>query len=309
MKRLLLLGVAVFFLGTCRLFAQQEKLFTQYLNYPASINPAYVGSTGGSQLMLIYRDQWTSFDGAPKSGVLSGNTLLKRYNIGVGATFDYDQIGVTKTTEGALDLSYRLQVSKESHLQFGLKTIMSHYRVSFSELEKQHYDDQVVAYDIDGEVNFNIGLGFYLVNPKYYIGVSVPKVLEQQANTLEGNLSREKSFVQRHYYIMGGYLFDLTPSLKIWPSTMVRITEGAPVSFDVRAMLVMHDKLWFGPSYRYDSSVSAILQYQLTHQLRMGYSYDFMTTEISSYAGGTHEFTLRYDFNLPAKKMKSPRYF
>jgi hypothetical protein len=55
--------------------------------------------------------------------------------------------------------------------------------------------------------------------------------------------------------------------------------------------------LIFGVAYRLDDAVSAILGYQLTKNIYIGYSLDISTSQIYHYSFGTHEILIGYRFN------------
>ena len=52
------------------LFAQQDAQYTQYMYNLSVINPAYAGSKETMNIGLLHRNQWTGFDGAPKTSSL-----------------------------------------------------------------------------------------------------------------------------------------------------------------------------------------------------------------------------------------------
>jgi type IX secretion system PorP/SprF family membrane protein len=74
-------------------FSQQDPQYTQYMYNQAIINPAYAGSNESLSLVSLYRNQWTGFEGAPKTLTVSAHTpsgkiqllvsLLYRINLGL----------------------------------------------------------------------------------------------------------------------------------------------------------------------------------------------------------------------------------
>ncbi len=117
---------------------------------------------------------------------------------------------------------------------------------------------------------------------------------------------------KRHYYLMGGYVFSLSQDstgVMFKPSTVIRVVEGAPVSFDISANFLIKQKLWLGAAYRYQDAVAAIVSFQFTDHFQAGYSYDFGTSSLRSYHHGSHEIMLSYDFFKRDVKTKNPRYF
>ncbi|MCG8477022.1 MAG: type IX secretion system membrane protein PorP/SprF [Cytophagales bacterium] len=309
MKHILLLLLFLSGLLGSESYAQQDKLFTQTLNYPSSLNPAYVGSASCSQILALYRNQWQGISGAPESTVLSGNTYLELFRIGLGATLELDKTGPAKSTDVALDASYRIPVSRKVNMALGLKSTLSFKDIDYAFIRDNVPDegDELLEKDISGEAKPNFGVGIYFFSPKFYAGISVPKLLKE-ATTIVAQ--REELTLQNaHYYFMGGLWLELNPMIQLKPSVVVRMVKGVPLSFDLNLSAFFLRKLWVGGSYRLDDAVSAILQYQIDESLRLGYSYDITTSRLNIASNGSHEVSLRYDFLFKAKKIKSPRYF
>ena len=72
-------------------------------------NPAFCGTKRLVDVRLNYRNQWTGFEGAPKTYVLSLNSRLWKGRIGVGGFIFNDVIGPFKTTNSSLTLAYHLK--------------------------------------------------------------------------------------------------------------------------------------------------------------------------------------------------------
>ena len=51
-------------------FSQQDPQYTQYMYNMNVVNPAYAGSKENLSIGLLYRDQWSGFEGAPKTFTL-----------------------------------------------------------------------------------------------------------------------------------------------------------------------------------------------------------------------------------------------
>jgi hypothetical protein len=65
--------------------------------------------------------------------------------------------------------------------------------------------------------------------------------------------------------------------------------------------------LWVGGSYRTGDSFVALVEFQLTKQWRLGYSYDFTTSKLAvARTGGSHEISLSYVFQPPSPRKKKP---
>mgnify|MGYP003885541637 FL=1 len=81
--------------------------------------------------------------------------------------------------------------------------------------------------------------------------------------------------------------------------------------FKSRAILI-NEKLEVGMGYRLDDAVSALVNFRVTPDLRIGYAYDYTTTNLGSYNSGSHEIFILFDidlFGFRAGYNRSPRFF
>jgi len=299
---------ALLLIGVKFCFAQQDKMFTQYLNYPSAINPAYAGSRGTTHILGIARRQWVGLDGAPESAVLSVNSPIPFFNLGMGLILETDKLGPERNTDIALDLSYKLQLSKALYLNLGLKTDLSYYKVDLQKIKVVDQNDPLLLANKNGELIPNFGVGAYLYSNKFFAGLSIPRIL--QTNVDGGDLAESSlDHTKLHYFLIAGYLTKLNSSIKLKPTILLKTTQGARLSWDLSLMGIFLDRFLFGVSYRNEDAIALIAQVNINKQLRLGYSYDFTYSRLSGRSDGSHEVTFSYDIDFLSKKPNSPRYF
>ena len=78
-------------------FAQQDPQFSQNMYNRLFVNPAYAGSSESICAHLLYRNQWVSYDGAPKTGVIGIDGPVANGKVGVGLSILTDKIGFENT--------------------------------------------------------------------------------------------------------------------------------------------------------------------------------------------------------------------
>ncbi len=276
--------------------AQQDPLYTQYMDNLLVVNPGYAGSKDIGNVLVVARSQWVSFDGAPATRSMSFNTPVQNKNIGVGFSFLSDKIGPMKQTGFYVDYSYFLKVSEKFRLGMGLKAGVSFFRANLTDLITIDPDP---IFDNDIYENFlpNVGVGFYLSSEDTYFGLSVPRLIENNI-TREDVTTEYVNKQQIHLYAVGGHMFRLNEELQLKTSGMLKWVHGAPVSIDVTALFGLKEKLWLGAMYRYDAAYGVIAQFKPIPELVIGYSYDITNTELGGYQSGSHEIMLSYNFNL-----------
>jgi type IX secretion system PorP/SprF family membrane protein len=291
--------------------AQQDPMFTHYAFNTLAINPAYAGTRDALTITGLHRMQWVSFDGAPLTQTLTGHAPIINKNIGLGLSVMNDKIGPTNTLSFYVDFSYKIKINERTKLSFGLKSGLNYKKADLNELQLTDQDDPMFLADQKSKLLPNFGFGLYLYSDRYYVGISIPKLLENNFtdNTISGdvNLASDK----KHYFLIGGAAFDLTEEITLKPTTFVKVTNGAPIEMDVTANFIFMNKFWTGLMYRTGDAIGLLTGLNITDQLSVGYSFDWsMVNKTFKYNQGSHEIMIRYDFIFKEKNIiRSPRYF
>lgn len=286
-------------------FAQQDAQYTQYMYNTININPAYAGSRGVMSIFGLHRTQWVGLDGAPTTNAFSINTPINNSNLGLGVSFVNDKIGPTSDNTISADLSYTIQTSEEFKLSFGIKASGNLFNLDVNRLNPADANDPNLQ-NFDNEFSPNFGAGIYLHSDKMYFGLSVPNFLQDSKyNDNEVAVFQERM----NFYAIGGYVFDISPSVKFKPAFLTKVVTGSPLQVDASANFLFFDKLMLGAAYRWDAAISALAGFQVTDGLFIGYSYDRETTELRNYNSGSHEVFLRFELFNKVSKLVSPRFF
>ena len=302
----LLLGFVLYFTDSN---AQQDSQYTQYMYNMNVVNPAYAGSRGTLSLGLLGRTQWTSIDGAPKTFTFDAHAPLGK-KVGMGISVIADEIGPAKEQNIYADFSYTLTISEKGKLAFGLKggvTLLDVNLLGVILPQTNSSGDDLFNENINDAFP-NFGAGAYYYTDKFYLGLSAPNILK--STHLDKDNINTKAAEEVHYFLTSGYVFDLSSTLKFKPSVMLKGVTGAPLSIDVNANFLLYDRFELGASYRIDDAVSALFNFGVTPDFRIGYAYDYTISDYSnSVTGGSHEIILLYDIDFSKKNLKSPRFF
>lgn len=285
-------------------YAQQDAQFTQYMYNTININPAYAGSRGALSMFALHRTQWVGLDGAPVTNTVSINTPLNASNLGLGVSLVNDKIGPTTENAISADLSYSIQTSETWKLSFGIKATANLFDLDASKLNPVDATDP--SLQNYSKFSPNIGAGAYWHSDKAYVGLSVPNFIQtNRYNDNEVAIFKERI----SYYLIAGYVFDFSNTVKFKPALLTKMIEGAPLQVDASANFMFYDKFMLGVSYRWSASVSAMAGFQVTDGLYIGYGYDKETTNLDNYNSGSHEIFLRYELFNNIKKITTPRFF
>ena len=288
--------------------AQQDPHYTQYMYNMSVINPAYAGSKENMTGGLLFRKQWIDIDGAPTTGTFFINSPVGK-NVGLGLSAINDKIGPVEETNLYADFSYTLNLGGERRLAFGMKGGGTFHKVGlFSQIGDGYVPDlNDPAFQQNSSKSFlNLGSGLFYYTNKYYVAFSVPNMLKSSYLSYNGMRFGSETL---HYFLTGGYVFDLNPDLKFKPSALIKSAFNTPVSFDVSANFMFYDKFEVGATYRKQDSFGAMVNYAVTPGLRVGYAYDKIVSDLKVTTPSSHEIMILFDLNFPKKVSQSPRYF
>lgn len=281
--------------------AQNQHNVSQYMLYHAFINPAAISNDNNFNAAVFHRSQWIGISGAPITQGLSLNLPFKGAKNTLGLMVIYDKIGVNNSTQISAAYAYKLKLSQKLHWAFGLNAFMNITQSNYNSLESDNVYDPSFSNNTASIVMPNFKFGTYLTGSKFYAGFAIPNILE---NKIAGTNKGETKFNAQnlHYYLHGGYLFQLDPKNALGVSTLIKQASGAPMQIDINAQYIYNKKLGLGLSYRTSKELVLMANYQLTPMLKLGYAYDYNMSKLSKYTSGSHEIMLVFSM----VKEKSP---
>lgn len=316
-------GITIFLLVTFMMSClivkgQQDAQFTQFMFNKLTFNPAYSGSNHVPCLSVVHRRQWVGLDGAPVTSAINFNAPLNENRVGMGLTLIHDKIGPTRSTTASMAYAYRIPLKKGT-LSLGLQMNLRQYRVTWQNEIALHVGDNLIVEAEKSKILPNAGVGLYYETDNFFIGASAPHIIQGDLSLLRESISRSdlEAIENQHFYGMVGLLFELNREVKFKPAAMVKYVLNAPIDFDLNGTFIFYDKLWAGLSYRwggstvrgFGESVDLLLQFQVTHSLRLGIAYDYTLSELQDYSSGTFEFYAHYCLFKGQERVANPRFF
>src|SRR5690606_21154448 len=207
--------------------------------------------------------------------------------------------------------AFRIPV-KNTVLSLGLQAGVSLFNAEFSKLNAKD-PDMALQNDIKNSVLPNFGPGVYWTGKKFYVGASIPSLLQNyydNENQINPNTKTSKQV--RNFYLSGGYVFDLSENVKLQPQILTRYAGNGqyqlPWSADFNLSCILYDRIMLGATYRTDESFAGIVHLQATRFINVGYSYDFSNSGLNPYNNGSHEVTLGFDFIRDLNEYVNPRF-
>lgn len=340
-RKSLYILLCLFIVSSAKIYAQQNIQFTQYIFNSLSVNPAYAGYKEEWFAQMALRNQWIGIEGAPKTGQLSIDGILDPTNkrMGVGLQITGDKLGAQSATSAYLNYAFRLRLNEMDtrRLSFGIGAGVSQYSLDGTQLQSGPDGSAIdpgLSYGKESEFVPDLRFGIYYSAPKFYIGASVLDLLSSGLN--ESLFKQENNPFSiartRHLYLIAGTMIELDTDFKIRPSLLIKEDFKGPTSIDLNAMLIFADQFWIGGGYRTGvklwekdfetnasgqrnqnlsklNSFSAVAQFYVNQNLRVGYSYDYIISQLSHIQNGTHEITLGLTFPQKGQRVVSPRFF
>ncbi len=309
MRRILTLLVLL--LGAQQAFSQQEILQSQYMFNGLFINPAYAGSHSFAEATALHRSQWVGFDGAPRTQTFGIEGPLKDKFMGLGLTVINDRIGDTRQTEVFANWAYHLLLDDQgrTRVSFGIRAGFADYTANLAETTVFDSGDPIFTQNIGNQFVPKFGAGVYFYSKMWYAGISVPTLYAADNNVRFNINDVSDRYFRPHTYLTAGYVYVASESIKIKPSFLLRYLNNAPLQADLNCNFLFKDTFWLGVSYRTGDAIVGLFELNVLEDFRIGYAYDFTTTQINQYSSGSHEVMLSYKFGKDPVKTKSPRYF
>lgn len=306
--------------------AQQDMAFSMYMFNPLFTNPATAGYQDRQWLSALGRYQWVGIEGAPRSAVVSYQTPFKNENLAMGALVKYDAIGLMKNIGLDLSFAYRIRMNEKTRLSLGLMGSVFHYN-------DQRVDAVTGTPDPTATGNVtawipNFGAGAYLFSDRYFLGLSVPHLLNLNIATPSGTTTQQNlSRIYNHYFASAGYVFGKEGGVKFKPTTFFKVSENSSMNLDVNANILLQERFWFGLGYRTGGdvinqngqfqpltsfrgeSVIATFKMMATNFMEIGYAYDYPLQNLGRVNSGSHEIYVGLELNKKSSnKYVSPRY-
>ncbi|MEO6166184.1 MAG: type IX secretion system membrane protein PorP/SprF [Chitinophagales bacterium] len=304
--------------------AQQDPQFSQHFLNQAAFNPAYTGLDNALSATAQFRSQWVGIDGHPITQNISLHSPVPVIHGGLGINLLNEQAGVLRNTSVSINYSYIIK-TRAGNFSIGASGGAVQVNVDGSKLRApdgvyqqndiNHNDFLLPIVPVSG-VAADFSAGVYYTGKNLSVGVSANHVIPGSVKLNSEGSNLEFNY-ERQYYLQLGYLAKFSKSLGMRPSVMVK-SDGNRLQGEGDLVFIYKDFLWLGGGYRgfNDQTMDAIvglLGISISENFRLGYSYDYTISALSSVSSGSHEVVLNYRVNLmkpvkPGKVVYTPRF-
>ena len=277
-------------------FGQQIPLYSQYNQNPFLYNPAMTGFRDNMMLHVIYRRQWSDFEGSPETRAVTLDGALKSKKVGFGAYFYSDNTSIIRRIGGNMSYAYFIKINEDMRIGVGISAGIQQSRVDFEQAVVENEGDPLLSGNAESGIAFDAAAGLSYWWKGLTVGFSIPQLVKTDVE----NLTDESPInyqLARHYLATAAY--DIPIKKDVWhiePGVMFRATQGKAYQVDVNVALKYKSLAYLAFTYRYDYAVTIGAGLQLHDRLLVGYAYDISVNELSGRSGGTHEMLVGIKF-------------
>ncbi len=272
--------------------AQQMPHYSLYMLNDIVINPSLISTKSDNQLGFMIRDQWTGFDGAPKTQSVSYYNV-EHEKFGRGVRIVNDNTGPISKLSGTISGSYLLPIESSNKISVGASANILQYKIDNSEIILENdgvIDPAMNGGVIDKVVANSASIGVNYFSDKFNIGASVINVLNSDLNL--SNTGVENTLVN-HYYLNAEYNIQSSKGLEFSPSLLIKKIGASNVQMDLNLKTSINNTVWGGFSYRTNDAFIAMLGLSFLNY-DLGYSYDITATKMSIPSYGSHGIVMTY---------------
>lgn len=315
MKNIIICLFCLIYFGA---FAQQEALTSNFMMNKLYYNPGFVVEEKSPVLIAQVRSQWLGVDGAPNLQKLSFSMPFLNNRVGAGISISNFKAGITSEQTVSAIYGYRLRFGRGSSMLMGVNLDLNSYGVDFTDQRLVWLHpielDEDIASGFQSKFLMNVGLGAYFSAEQFYLGFSIPGMIEENIEFVPGG--EYQSLGVRHFYIMGGADFELAKGSSLQPNVLIRHAQDSYMNIELNLMYNIEEKLYLGASYRNGGryrgaieSANIIIGTYLSSKTMLAVSYDITLSAISNYSAGSFEVMLKYRaLKKESKRIGNPRF-
>lgn len=281
-------------------YTQQMPQYTQYLLNGYVINPAMAGSTDYFEGKINHREQWMGITDAPRTNIISVSGPLIPQKMGIGGYLFNDINGPTRQFGLNLSYSYHIKLTEDLKLSMALYGAFMQFAIDGSKISNSSTDPILTA-GLQSSIIPDAGVSAYGYSDQYFFGVSASQIAHSKIKYKEVSAQTSGRLVG-HYFVMGGYNYDLNSDIRLQPSVLLKYVSPVPLQAEFSARGIYKEMFSAALAYRSSDAMSFTASYTHQKHMTIGYSYDFLVSGLQKYSSGSHEIMLSVRFKDRAKK-------
>lgn len=278
-------------------FTQQPQVYNQFFMNPYIYNPAYAGVEGHAAIFVMYRDQWTQIESAPKISHASFHVPLEGGIALGGAAFNISQ-GLLNTSAAKVSASYLINIDRTHFLRFGMSLGAGINSVNLNELADAAGDPAIAGF-LDKSTFFLGDFGFTYHFGHFNVGMALSNLFSYNPITQKEVSEITFSPTDNMLFKMN-YRGHISDDFAIEPHLIYRYSSVIPNQYEGTLIAHLYHIVWVGASYRQDAGIIGLAGAKVKEKIGIGFAYELGNGNISSQLGPTLEVNIGY--HLGTKK-------
>ena len=294
--------------------AQQAPQYSLYMFNKLNYNPAYAGLDHSLSATGIYRKQWQGLEGSPTTQSFNVHMPLYIIGGGIGINLENDVLGAERLSTASLAYSWQRNLGN-GILSAGLSGGIVQRMLDGSKLrtpdgnyleDVPDHADNILPIGTETAIVPSFSAGAYYQTERFEVGIAARNLAEQSAKLGLLNLK-----LNRHYFFNFGLNFDISRSLSIHPSLLLK-SDFIQTQAEISTIVRYNDNIFAGASFRgYNTnSMDAVVimaGFKLSEKITLAYAYDLTLSDLSVVSNGSHEIMLNYNLNKRIGAGQPPR--
>lgn len=307
MKKLLLyLFIALPF----ALMGQQLPYASTFTETNFIWNPAMTAQGDYWEIAANYRQQWASFNDAPRTATASVQYPFVDNNMSVGASIIHDETHPLRFNSITFSYAYKLKLNllHRDQLSLGLMATMSEFEVDSRSIVVNDEVDFLLPSDETSKIKPNAGAGIYYRSfadsdfdrNYFYAGVGVNQLLASKLNfDSDGSPTNLQRALHGNAVIGGRLINDI---LALEPTVWLNYSNKNLYNINLGVKVERYESFWAGISFSSNQTATlqagVILKNGLLKDglLRIGTLATYNRGSVGQYQGLGYEFYIAYRF-------------
>jgi type IX secretion system PorP/SprF family membrane protein len=290
-----ILSIFILF-GCLSSFAQNIPVFRQFFFNPYFFNPAYVGSSGHTEVSLAYRQQWLGFNDAPTGSGFSFQ-LPTRRRASFGLNYVSQDVVSLNNSTGSFSFGYKVPFSEKHSLRFGISIGLGMYKLRLGDTD--YSDDFTILSAANNTIYASGNFGVLYSYKKLKVGFALPELLGIKNVSSYDNLSQFRN----QFYSLS-YVFNVNQNLEIEPYFLYRVTGDFQNFWELASVFSWRKKIWAGTSYREHSGLGFVAGARMFNSVAFSYSFELPPISKNFINTSSHELHLNLQIDNLKKRNK-----
>lgn len=279
---------------------QDIPLFSQKLTNSFIYNPSFAGLGMGS-LTYSWRGNYTGVEGAPVNNFLSLHTPFANHRFGIGLNVFQENVNILKNTYMSGAFAYHIGFNKYSKLSFGISGEYNSLQLNGADINFPQVSQDIILNNLvrgkNNTMDFSFGASY--VNQYVKVGLAMNRLGTAW-------LTPDSSKLLSPYYsgFAQGTIRLRGDQDMLEPYVAYRKFSETNSTWDAGVFYTINNKLVLGAAARKGGVFNFTTAYHLSKYVMVGYSREMLTKGLGGFVGASNEFTIRFDFNNQAAKVK-----